>query len=238
MRIGAIIFSRFDSRRLPGKALVDINGRSLLGRVLDRTKKINILDEIIIATTERAVDNVIAGFAKAEGIKCFRGNLNDVVLRAIEACNEYKLDGFVRVCGDRPFFDPFVINCLIQEYIEKRLDLATTTGAEPLPPGLTGEVVSLAALKDIAPKLGAYDKEHVTTFFYRNPEIFKIRALPASAYIQPGNKIRLVVDDKRDLERARWIASHISDSVLVDSYMYEVISLANRWEAINSHKCG
>ena len=39
-RIGAIIFSRFDSNRLFGKALIDIQGRSLLGRVIDRAKRL------------------------------------------------------------------------------------------------------------------------------------------------------------------------------------------------------
>ena len=51
MKIGAIIFSRFSSERLPGKALIDISGRSLLGRVIDRTREIQGIDKIIVATS-------------------------------------------------------------------------------------------------------------------------------------------------------------------------------------------
>ena len=40
MKVGAIIFSRMSSRRLPSKALIEINGRTLLGRVIDLTKLI------------------------------------------------------------------------------------------------------------------------------------------------------------------------------------------------------
>ena len=45
--IGAIIFSRFDSSRLYGKALIDIEGRCLLGRVIDRAKLIKDISKII-----------------------------------------------------------------------------------------------------------------------------------------------------------------------------------------------
>ena len=51
MTIGAIIFSRFSSQRLPGKALIDIQGRELLGRVIDRSRHIKNIDEIIVATS-------------------------------------------------------------------------------------------------------------------------------------------------------------------------------------------
>ncbi len=49
--IGAIIFSRYDSSRLYGKALIDIEGRSLLGRVIDRAKLIKGVSKIIVATS-------------------------------------------------------------------------------------------------------------------------------------------------------------------------------------------
>ena len=50
MSVGAIIFSRYTSSRLPGKALVDIAGRCLLGRVLDRSKLVKGIDHVILAT--------------------------------------------------------------------------------------------------------------------------------------------------------------------------------------------
>jgi len=229
--VGAIIFSRMDSKRLPSKALIDIFGRTLLGRVLDRTKGIKNINKIVIATTDRAVDDPIEDFAKAEGINCFRGSLDDVALRAKEASDKFNLSGFVRVCGDRPFFDPLVIDNLIVEYLRNDLDLATTTGRELYPPGLTGEVVSVESLKNIIPKLDAYDKEHLTSFYYRNCDNFRIKYIQAPDYIQANSKIRLVVDDERDLARARWIASHITVMSSSIAYMHEVVLLAKQWDA-------
>ena len=56
IKLGIIIFSRFDSQRLPGKALLDIEGRCLLGRVIDRAKLIKGTNEIIVATSNREID--------------------------------------------------------------------------------------------------------------------------------------------------------------------------------------
>ena len=69
MKVGAIIFSRFNSHRLPGKALLDISGRPLLGRVIDRTKDIQGVDKIIIATSTHSLDDQIESFAKKEKLK-------------------------------------------------------------------------------------------------------------------------------------------------------------------------
>ena len=51
-----------DSNRLPGKALIDICGRSLLGRVIDRAKNIKGAERIIVATSSRSIDNPITSF--------------------------------------------------------------------------------------------------------------------------------------------------------------------------------
>ena len=45
MNVGVIIFSRMDSKRLPGKALVEIGKRPMLGRVIDRANRIITLED-------------------------------------------------------------------------------------------------------------------------------------------------------------------------------------------------
>ena len=57
-KLGAIIFSRLDSKRLFGKALIDIEGKCLLERVIQRTKQINGISKII----ERRVKSQSIGF--------------------------------------------------------------------------------------------------------------------------------------------------------------------------------
>ena len=145
--IGAIIFARYDSKRLYGKALIDIEGRSLLGRVIDRSKLINGINNIIIATSDRSIDNHIYEFAQSEGIKTFRGSCNDVYQRSIDACEKYKFDFFARICGDRPFFDYELVSKAIEIFKKKGADLVTTMYPRTYPPGLTTEIIKIVVNK-------------------------------------------------------------------------------------------
>lgn len=229
MRLGAIVFSRFTSSRLPGKALIDIGGRPLLGRVIDRVKGIAGIERIVVATSSEDADDVIAQFAEAEGIDCYRGELYDVAARAVGACEAFGLDAFSRICGDRPFLDPDIDRQLIELFEEHDLDMATTTGERKLPPGLTGEVVRASSLKKLLPALSAYEREHVTACFYAGTGPFRIKSLPTPDYVTPETKVRLVVDDETDLARARAILSE-ADSDSGEPDMFEIISLAERWD--------
>ena len=54
------------SSRLPSKALIEINGRYLLGRVIDITKLIEGVDEIVVATSTKSEDEPIKKFVNNE----------------------------------------------------------------------------------------------------------------------------------------------------------------------------
>ena len=60
---------------MPGKALLDISGRCLLGRVIDRTKEIKGIKKIIVATSKHKSDDQIEAFVQKEGVDIFRGSL-------------------------------------------------------------------------------------------------------------------------------------------------------------------
>ena len=139
LRSGLIIFSRFDSSRLPGKALVDISGRPLIGRVLDRCRLVSGFDKLLVATSDRAVDDPIAEFAYKENVALFRGDCNDVLGRAVGACQQYEVDTMVRICGDRPFLDPHLVSELLSIHAHSNFDLVTTMCPRTYPPGLTTE---------------------------------------------------------------------------------------------------
>ena len=53
---------------------------------------------------------------KKENIEVFRGSYKDVALRAINCCEYFNLDGFIRVCGDRVFLPHELITQSIEIY--------------------------------------------------------------------------------------------------------------------------
>ena len=229
MNCGAIIFSRYDSRRLPGKVLLDIAGLPLLGHVLARSRQIDGHSQIIIATTERGVDDPIVEYAQAQGISVFRGAVDDVAGRALACARSFNLDSFVRICGDRPFFGPETVSRLIQKQNDSNYDLATNALEKTYPPGLTAEVVSVDALKRaMALTNNADDREHVTQYFYNHRNDFTIFNLKASDDSLLG--CRLVVDTPEDLERARWIATRLAEGVTTADER-DVVELAKHWDS-------
>lgn len=102
MRIGTLVFSRSESSRLPGKALLQLGGMPLLERVIRRAQ-LNPWP-VFLATTERVSDVRLAGLAAQLGVPSFRGSAERVLERAVLAAEVFGLDAFVRLCGDRPLF--------------------------------------------------------------------------------------------------------------------------------------
>ena len=236
MSVGAVIFSRYSSMRLPGKALLDIGGRPLLGRVIDRSRLIKGIDRIIIASSTDVEDDSICQFAKAEGIEVYRGSLGNVTERALEACDAFKLTRFARICGDRPFFDPDLVTKLIKLHAKFDLDVATTTFPNTFSPGLAAEVISVEALRRLSSLVVKDDdKEHVTKYFYDHAQKFSIKNIENSSKINMRG-LHLAVDEMVDLERARWIAAQLENGDGCLSPMSQIISYARAWDELNQRK--
>lgn len=235
MRVGVLIFSRFDSTRLPGKALMDINGRELLGRVIDRAKSLIGVEGIAVATTGRGIDDTLVDFALSEGLAVYRGDKDDVAQRAIDACHHFGWDAFVRICGDRPFCDAAIMNEAILSMREDVCDLVTTSGDYPLPPGLTTEVVLVRTLERFCKVFQTAHKEHLTSFFYQHADDFSIRHIDYPSISRDVFTTRLVVDTYLDLERCRWIAEGLeAGGACPDLSSLAALNLAASWDRLRS----
>ncbi len=225
---GIIVFARMSSSRLPGKSLADINGRSLIGRVLDRSKAVGFDGPVILATSDRSDDDCLAQVAEAERVELYRGSLDDVAGRALSAARAFGLNAFARVCGDRPFFDPAIVCDLGRVLREEEVDLATNAQIKTFPPGLTAEVVRTEALeRALTNTTDPEDREHVTRFMYANPNKFRIRNVIAQR--QFDDCISLVIDTPDDLARARHIAAGLGALDGPDAPVSRVAELAIEW---------
>ena len=228
MATGILLFSRFDSSRLPGKALIEIGNRPLLGHVVDRARRVGGNADIILATTERAIDDPLVAFADSEGVAVFRGALDDVAGRALACCEAFGLARFARICGDRPFFDPDLVSRGIRMHEEGETDLVTTMMPRTRPPGLTVEVVSTGALANALGKTrDPEDREHVTRYFYRHPDEYRIANLSADDGLDYED-VRLVVDDETDLARCCWIVSRLPEPAST-APVGEILRLFRAW---------
>jgi len=178
--ITAIIQARMGSTRLPGKVLKDLEGQTMLSRVVNRTCRASLLDEVIVATTVKPADNLIMTECEKLGIPVFRGDEEDVLDRYYKAAQSYQADPIVRITSDCPLIDPEIINLVIENFLaHEDLDYASNTlPPRTFPRGLDVEVMTFDALEQAwrGDKNPAW-REHVTPYIYRHPEKFKLKAV-------------------------------------------------------------
>ena len=206
--IGIIVFVRYDSRRLPGKALRGLGGRPVLGHVLDRARLVPGGHLIVVATSDRAVDDPVATFAQSDNVEVFRGAANDVAARALACAEAFGFGSFVRICGDSPFFDPGLAARVFAAHGESRADVTTNIFPRSYPPGTSVEIIATEAMRSAVKAMtDEYDKEHVTSYFYGHPAEFVIRNVAAED--RQYDEVHLAVDTLEDLKRAESVVNGI-----------------------------
>ncbi|MDO9122321.1 MAG: glycosyltransferase family protein, partial [Anaerolineaceae bacterium] len=169
--IVAIIQARMSSTRLPGKVLLDLGGRSVLSRMVERVRQSKLITRVVVATTIDPSDEPIIQMCQHEKIDFFRGSLPDVLDRYYQAATKYQAEIVVRLTGDCPLIDPQLIDQTIQALIDQQADFSCNRLPPPFnrtyPIGLDVEVCTMAALTfawHVADE--KHDREHVLPYLY------------------------------------------------------------------------
>lgn len=198
-KISAIFQVRMGSTRLPGKVLIEIEGKPLLQHVVERVQRSRYIDELILATTTNDRDIPIIEFARKHALKFFRGNEEDVLDRFYQCARKYSAEIIVRITPDDPFKDPEVIDFAIDILCENldNLDYVTNTLPPSYPIGLDIEVFTFEALKKAwAGAKKPSEREHVTPYIWNHPELFRIKNF---RYKEDVSNLRWTLDTKEDL---------------------------------------
>ena len=165
--IAIVLSARMASSRLPGKAMLPLGGVPIIQFIIDRLRKSKYCENIILATTNRPEDDVLAKLGQALNIQVFRGADKDVAARYIELANYFKLDWIVRVTGDCPFIDSSTLDYCLSQWAPQEKEILWTTKST-FPVGIDYELISCAALSHEWPNMNDREKEHVTLRFYRS----------------------------------------------------------------------
>ena len=84
---------------------MDIAGRTMLARVVRRTQRTRLIDEVVIATTELPADDAIVTECARLGSPVFRGDERDVVDRYYRTAVAHRAELVVRITADCPLID-------------------------------------------------------------------------------------------------------------------------------------
>lgn len=190
---------RFKSTRLPGKILLRFKNQSFLDYFLKNLKKIRGIRKIILACPKDEYSDIFKFISKKNSINIFifKGDENNVLERYYRCAKKFKSDNIIRITSDCPFIPPSLVQKMIKYYSKNNIDFLTNNKPRLVPHGFDCEILSFKTLKKIfinAKK--AYDKEHVTSWFYRN--VFKKEINYTPIISKNFSKIRLTLDTPKD----------------------------------------
>ncbi|MSQ13344.1 MAG: spore coat biosynthesis protein F [Dehalococcoidia bacterium] len=200
MKVAVSIEGRMASSRLPGKTMAPIMGRPMLALLIERMKLAKLVNEIIVATTDRPEDWVIQEMAEFMGVKCFRGSNDDLLDRVLKANQKYGSDLIVEVTADCPLLDPILVDMVVQKALETGYDYVANNLKLTYPRGLDVRAFPTKTLAEVASITNdPADREHVSLYIYEHPERYKVMNLE-SRLPPKWHGTRLTVDTSEDFK--------------------------------------
>jgi spore coat polysaccharide biosynthesis protein SpsF len=198
----ALIQARLGSSRLPGKSLLPLplaaagDENTILGHVVNRARRATSIQEVVVATTTQPLDDPLAALAARLGVGVFRGDEQDVLGRfagALVQAGDFRT--VVRLTADNPAIDPAFIDTAVVHHLATKADYTYTNG---LPLGTNIEIISSIALQKAHREAQQPDeREHVTPYLRRHPELFRLETLALT--VPPAVAgLRLTVDYPSD----------------------------------------
>jgi len=201
LKVGALVAVRSNSSRLPLKALIQLNGKTVISHLIDRIKSSSLIDTVILCTTTLAEDDILVSIAEQKNIDIFRGDDNDVMGRFINAAKKFNIDIVVRVTGDDIFSDPGYIDKAILHHLRTNAEYTKIVG---LPEGVDREIITAQALEWLHDHAIDPQKTEYMTWFLDQPAFIYTSNISAKKeHRRPS--YRLTLDTSKDLELLQWL---------------------------------
>lgn len=171
MKLGVFLQVRLGSTRLPGKALLPLEGRSVIEHAMEALRVVDA-DVHAILTDKKSLPD-LEPIAGACGFEAFEGPEEDVLHRFALAVKHFGVDTYIRATGDNPLVSGPLAEDLLRYHLCNRADFSGYLG----PPLGTGVEITRSGAILIADEeaVDPYEREHVSPFIYRRPERFTVR---------------------------------------------------------------
>lgn len=175
--VALITQARTGSTRLPGKTMRDLAGAPLLHRIIDRVKRCKSLDAIVVATTTKARDDLLAQLAASSGVLVYRGSEDDLVDRHYHAAIAAKADVIVRFPSDNPCPEPSEIDRIVEYHLTRQSEFSSNLSqvfGNGYPDGIGAEVFDLSSLEYVWRTCDDPEKRehpHLNFFDYKSQRV-------------------------------------------------------------------
>lgn len=192
----AIIQARMGSTRLPGKVLMPVMGKPLLGHMLDRLRPTQLVDDLVVATSTDSRDDAIVRYCQEAHVSVVRGSLDDVLGRYYQTAHAMAIssDAIVRLTADCPLHHYAVVDFCVGQFQQRGVDYFTNSFSPDFEDGFDVEIFSFEALEDAHHHATQpHEREHVTPYLKESPRFHR-----AFAKYREGYRYKLSVDSADD----------------------------------------
>ncbi len=189
---GVFLQVRLDSSRLPGKAVLDLGGRTVIEHAMAALKTVDA--EVFALLTDQDSRKALDSLAEKSGFDVFCGDKNDVLKRYADAAVFFGVDTLIRATGDNPLVSGEMAQRILDIHQEADADFSCFTG---LPLGTGVEVDKVSALLFAAEHaVDPYEREHVNPYLYHRENEFLINKVPCpEEYYLPEARVTLDTED-------------------------------------------
>lgn len=220
MKIGFLITARLKSSRLPLKLLLDLNGKTIFERVIERCREVSNIDEIILCSSTNPQDKPLVDIALKNSIYYYLGSEGDVLQRLSDAASFFDLDYIINITGENPLFSIYHADLVVNHAKQEKYDFIHIKG---LPIGCAVYGIRPEALKTVCEVKKEIDTEIWGPLINR-PEIFKTKEIEVEPfYANPT--LRITTDYPEDYRFIQSIYNYFS-STTIPSFS-EVIKILN-----------
>lgn len=231
MKIGFLITARMKSSRLPFKVTKDLNGKTVIERIIDRIKEIRGISQIILCTSTNPQDRLLVDIAKENNIYYFNGSEEDVLQRLLDAAKFFDLDYFLGITADNPLITIHYSNLIVDEIKKNKYDYIKIEG---LPLGSATYGVKVKALEVVCRVKNLVNTE-IWGYLIDRPEIFNIHVIRVRDKLNKPD-LRFTMDYEEDYELINNIYSNVPFKRALN--LYDVIDYLERNPSVASINSG
>jgi len=198
MKILGLIPARYASTRFPGKPLHPIAGKPLIQHVVERCKLARSLSEVIVATDDARIRDVVRKFCRVEMTRPDHPSGSDRIAEVAARC---ACEAVVNIQGDEPLIEPNVIDAVVAALAVNEMSTAASLIGEPTEydnPNVVKVVVNSAgralyfsrrtipylrdaASRSVAEQLAAFPfLKHLGIYGYRRETLLRLVKYPVS----------------------------------------------------------
>ena len=195
MKIGFFITARLKSTRLRKKIVLELEGQSVLGHVIERAKRVNGVSDLVVCTSTVAQDRPILDVCLKHDCYHFNGSPGDVLNRLLSAATFFECDYLLLITADNPLFSFEYAQRLVNEIRrDPEVDYLHIDG---LPIGMDPYIIRRKAF-EVIDAIKDDDETEFWPEYIKDQSIFKHRSIKAD----PGHKrnYRVTLDYQQDLD--------------------------------------